>query len=201
MKYSSRFFLYAPLALFLGLAAWAMGYWWVVAGALDKKLTALNGHEAFPGVTMSYASKTISGFPFNIDIVFTNLKFSGAGAHGPLSWSTENFALHRLTYGRAQDIYEAAGNQVLEWTDKGGKAHVFQFLPGSLHASAIADARGLAQVRSRHDCDGRQGRGRRALPGRAGAISFAPRSQGARPGPDGQRRQREEQKHPGSESA
>src|SRR5579862_4312939 len=121
--------------MFLALAAWAMSYWWVVAGALDKKLTALNGHEAFPGVTMSYATKTISGFPFNIDVVFTGLKFSGAGAHGPISWSSENFALHRLTYGRAQDIYEAAGNQILIWTDASGKIHAFHFLPGALHAS------------------------------------------------------------------
>jgi hypothetical protein len=145
MKYSSRFFLYAPLTLFLCLAAWAMGYWWVVAGALDKKLDRLNGHEAFPGVTMSYASKTISGFPFNIDVVFTGLKFFGGGAHGPVAWSTERFALHRLTYGRAQDIYEAAGHQSVSWTDKNGRAHAFRFLPGSLHASAITDARGLAR--------------------------------------------------------
>ena len=109
LKYSSRFWLYAPLMVFLGIAAWAMGHWWVVASALDRKLTALNGHEAMPGVTVSYASKTISGFPFNIDIVFTGLKIAGAGPHGPFAWSTERFALHRLTYGRAQDIYEAAG--------------------------------------------------------------------------------------------
>src|SRR5581483_1864200 len=74
MNYSHRFWLYAPLCMFLGLAAWAMGYWWVVASAFDKKLTALNGHEAVPGITVSYASKTISGFPFNIDVVFTGLK-------------------------------------------------------------------------------------------------------------------------------
>ena len=145
MKYSSRFFLYAPLLVFLGFAAWAMAYWWSLTGALDKKLTALNGHEALPGITMSYASKTISGFPFNIDVVFTGLKFSGAGAHGPVAWTTESFALHRLTYGRAQDIYEAAGHQSLSWTDSNGKAHAFHFLPGSLRASSITDARGLAR--------------------------------------------------------
>ena len=145
MRYSSRFFLYAPLLAFLGLSAWAMAYWWMLAGALDKKLTALNGHEALPGITISYTSKTISGFPFNIDVVFTGLKFSGAGAHGPISWSTDNFALHRLTYGRPQDIYEAAGQQSFSWTDKEGGQHAFHFLPGSLRASSVTDAKGLVR--------------------------------------------------------
>src|SRR6185437_10251194 len=110
MNYSSRFWLYAPLALFLALAAWAMIYWWVVARAFDDKLNAVNGHDAVPGISISYTGKTISGFPFNVDVVFTGLKISGAGAHGPFAWSSEKFALHRLTYGRAQDIYEAAGD-------------------------------------------------------------------------------------------
>ena len=34
MKYSSRFWLYAPLALFLAPGRLAMGHWWMVAGAL-----------------------------------------------------------------------------------------------------------------------------------------------------------------------
>ena len=150
MSYSSRFWLYAPLMMFLALAAWAMGYWWVVAGAFDKRLTALNNHEAVPGITLSYTSKTISGFPFNIDVVFTGFKIAGSGAHGPFAWQTEQFALHRLTYGRTQDIYEAAGGQTLSWTDGAGRAHSITFLPGTLHASAVIDAKGLA----RFDLDG-----------------------------------------------
>jgi hypothetical protein len=145
MKYSSRFFLYAPLIAFLALAGWAMAHWWVVAGALDKKLTALNDHEAVPGITLHYTAKTISGFPFNIDVVFRGLRISGAGAHGPFAWQSERFALHRLTYGRAQDIYEAAGNQALRWTDAQGQSHALNFLPATLHASAITDARGLVR--------------------------------------------------------
>ena len=131
--------------MFLGLAAWAMGYWWVMASAFDKKLTALNGHEAVPGITMSYTSKTISGFPFNIDVVFTGFKIAGSGAHGPFVWQSEKFALHRLTYGRTQDIYEAAGGQILSWTDHAGHAHDITFLPGTLHASAVTDSQGLAR--------------------------------------------------------
>jgi hypothetical protein len=143
MNFSSRFWLFAPLAMFFAIAGWAMVHWWVVADAFDKKLTALNGHEALPGISVSYAGKTISGFPFNIDVVFTGFTVEGQGAHGPFRWTTENFALHRLTYGRTQDIYEAAGNQTLIWTDGRGKNHQLTFLPGSLRASAIIDGRGL----------------------------------------------------------
>jgi hypothetical protein len=145
MKYSSRFFLYAPLALFLALAAWVMIYWWIVAGALDKKLTALNGHEALPGVTVSWRAKTITGFPFNLDIAFTGLKVAGQAAHGPFGWTSEKLVLHRLTYGRDQDIYEAAGRQTFAWTDGAGANHSADFLPGTLRASSITDARGLAR--------------------------------------------------------
>src|SRR5471032_112317 len=121
MKYSSRFWLFAPLVLFFALAAWAIAHWWVLASALDRKLTALNGHEAAPGITLSYASKTISGFPFNIDVVFTDFVAEGQGAHGPFRWTSDKVALHRLTFGRIQDLYEAAGNQTLSWTDARGK--------------------------------------------------------------------------------
>ena len=145
MNYSHRFWLYAPLGVFLALAAAAMGYWWVLAGRLEKKLDALNGHQAIPGITVSFTGRRVSGFPFNLDVVFTGFAVSGMGAHGPLNWQSQNFALHALTYGRAQQIYEAAGQQALSWTDAFGKAHHITFLPGSLRASAILDAKGLAR--------------------------------------------------------
>jgi hypothetical protein len=143
MNYSSRFWLYAPLALFLGLAGWAMAYWWVVATALDRKLNALNGHEAIPGITLSYSTKTISGFPFNIDVVFTGFKVEGAGAHGPFAWHSERFALHALTYGAIRQIYEMAGQQSLSWQDGSGKLHHITFLPATMRASADLNAKGL----------------------------------------------------------
>jgi hypothetical protein len=143
VSYSSRFWLFAPINIFLALAAVAMAHWWVVAGNVEQELDAMNGHEAAPGITLSFATKSVSGFPFNLDIVFTDFAIAGQGAHGPFRWTTENFALHRLTYGRIQDIYEAAGKQTLSWTDGGGIQHGLNFLPGSMRASAIADTRGL----------------------------------------------------------
>ncbi|HEY4944438.1 MAG TPA: DUF2125 domain-containing protein [Rhizomicrobium sp.] len=149
MKYSSRFFLYAPLALFLGLAAAAGALWWRAADALSSRLDALNGHEAMPGVTLHFASKRVSGFPFNLDVVFQDLRLTIATPHGPSSWRSQNFALHALTYGREQMIFEAAGRQLLTWTDLKGGAHALPFEVGELHASAIVGARGL----SRFDLD------------------------------------------------
>lgn len=145
MKYSSRFWLYAPLTLFLGLAAWAMGHWWILAKDADKKLTAMNGHQAIPGVTLSWASQTISGFPFRVDVVLTDLLVLAEGPRGPLIWHSDRFALHALTYGRTQDIFEAAGPQTLVWTDADNRRHQLSFLPASLRASTIADEKGLTR--------------------------------------------------------
>lgn len=145
MRYSSRFFLYAPIALFLALATFTMVHWWNVAGALDKKLAATKGREAVPGVTLDWSKVTVSGFPFRLDTTFDGLVVKGAGAHGPFTWTAEHFAVHALTYGAQKDVFEAAGNQHLAWTDAAGDAHVLDFIPGSLRASAVRDARGLAR--------------------------------------------------------
>jgi hypothetical protein len=149
MSYSSRFWLYAPLALFLGLAFWAMGHWWLAAKALDQKLLALNGHQAVPGVRVSWSKQTVSGFPFRLDVVFENLSVRAEAPRGPLVWHSDHFALHSLTYGRTQDVFEAAGQQTLSWTDADGVGHQLTFLPATLHASVIADGRGV----SRFDLD------------------------------------------------
>jgi hypothetical protein len=143
VNYSSRFWLFAPLALLFALALLAMGHWWIVADGVERKLDRINGHEALPGITISYAGRTVSGFPFNLDIVFTGFAVAGEGAHGPFRWTSEKFALHRLTYGPDQDIYEAAGNQSLSWTDGGRSPHAVNFLPGALRASAVSDGQGL----------------------------------------------------------
>ena len=145
MSYSSRFWLYAPFALVLALAAWVMGHWWYSANALEKKLTAAKGTSVVPGITVDWTSVTMGGFPFRIDASFTGLRISGVAAHGPFAWRTEKFAMHALAYGRSRTVYEAAGPQQLAWTDPSGKARKLDFIPGSLHASSIIDARGLAR--------------------------------------------------------
>jgi hypothetical protein len=145
-KYSSRFWLYAPISAFLLLAAAAMIHWWVLAQAFEKKLAALKGHEAIPGVTLDWSSVAVGGFPFRLDADFTNLHIQGAGARGPFGWASEKFALHTLTYGRRQIVYEAAGRQTLNWTAASGNAHSISFLPGTMRGSSIQDAKGLSRL-------------------------------------------------------
>ena len=149
MRYSSRFFLYAPLLLLLTLAGFVMAHWWRAAGTLEEKLKAMKGREAVPGVALDWGSATVSGFPFRLDVTFRGFSVKGAGAHGPFAWSADRFAIHALTYGAQKDVFEAAGNQHLAWTDAGGNGHALDFLPGSLRASAVRDDRGL----SRFDVD------------------------------------------------
>ena len=142
-KYSSRFWLYAPISLFLLLAIAVMAYWRMAAGAFEQKLAALKGHEAFPGVTIDWNSVAVGGFPFRLDADFTGLRVQGAGAHGPFAWSSEEFALHALTYGRRQLVYEAAGKQDVRWTWSNGKEQHAAFLPATMRGSSILDKKGL----------------------------------------------------------
>jgi hypothetical protein len=144
MSYSSRFWLYAPLCLLLALGGWVSWHWWTVAAAFDRKLDSLKGREAMPGIVIGWQSKTLSGFPFRLDAVFTGLSVKGAGGHGPFEWHSEKFALHALTYEAAKSVFEAAGEQKLAWTGADGAAHSIAFLPGSLHASSVVGHSGLA---------------------------------------------------------
>ncbi len=145
MKYSSRFFLYAPVAAFALLFAGVCVNWLVSSRALSQKLDALNGHEIMPGVTLSYSQKEMAGFPFRLDAVFKNLEITVVTANGPAGWRSENFAFHTLSYGKPQQVFEAAGKQTINWTDDKGTAKSLEFVPGSLRASAIEDAGGLVR--------------------------------------------------------
>jgi len=149
MNYSSRFFLYAPFALLLAIAAVVGMQWWFAADALGKQLDAMNAREAMPGVTIRFAARSIGGFPFNLDAVFRDFRVTVATPHGPARWRAEHFALHALTYGRDETIFEAAGKQSLGWTDMKGRVHELPFETGSLHASAIESVGAL----SRFDLD------------------------------------------------
>lgn len=146
LRYSSRFWLYAPITAFALLAAAVMIHWWIAAGAFEKKLAAMKGHEAVPGITLDWSSVAVGGFPFRMEATFTNFSARGAGARGPFVWKSPEFALHALTYGRATTVYEAAGPQHLEWVAGDGKPHSADFLPGTLRGSSVADRRGLVQA-------------------------------------------------------
>lgn len=143
LRYSSRFWLYAPSALFALLAAAVMIHWWMLAGPFEKKLAALKGRETIPGITLDWDKAEVGGFPFRLDATFQNLRIAGAGAHGPFSWRSEEFAMHSLTYGRSQDVYQAAGRQQISWTDSNGGARAAAFQAGSMRGSSILGRQGL----------------------------------------------------------
>ena len=138
MNYSHRFFLYAPVAAIVALAAAVSIYWFVVAHDFSKRLEALNGHNIAPGISFHYDSKSIGGFPFRVDAVLQNMRITINAPHGPAVWQTEHFALHMLDYGRLQLVLEAAGKQALIWHDAKGETRSIAFTPALLRASAIA---------------------------------------------------------------
>ncbi|HEY3777403.1 MAG TPA: DUF2125 domain-containing protein [Rhizomicrobium sp.] len=167
MRYSSRLFLYAPLIVLVMLTIAASAHWQSVAGGLESWLRRSNGHEIAPGVTLRFASESVGGFPFNVDAVLTDVTIGVRTAFGPARWHTERFALHELTFGRAQQIYEAAGSQTLSWIDAEHVPHHFAFVPGSLQASAISSQARLV----RFDLD-INGIGSRALSGARAQLHF-----------------------------
>ena len=149
MNYSHRFFLYGPVGLFAILLLGLMGYWWLASTAASHKLDAINGHEIAPGIKVSFAQKTMSGFPFRVDSELDGLRVEIAGTRGPIIWTAERFAMHALTYARTQYVLEAAGTQTLTWHGESGAVHTYRFLPGLLRASALAHDNEL----SRFDLD------------------------------------------------
>src|ERR1700690_4237840 len=97
-----------------------MAYWWFAAAAFEKRLDAENAREIAPGIRLHFASKQIARFPFRIDALLDGLEIDVTTSYGRLTWQSEHFALHMLTYARSRQIFEAAGNQSLSWTDANG---------------------------------------------------------------------------------
>jgi hypothetical protein len=133
----NRLFIYGPFVLFVLLATGLSVRWWYVADDFSRTLDKANGRQIAPGVTLHFGSKRIAGFPFRLDAVFKGFSIEVATPHGPSRWQSDDFALHRLTYGRGQMIFEAAGRQTLRWTRNDGSSRSLALSVGSIHASAI----------------------------------------------------------------
>jgi hypothetical protein len=145
MRYSHRFFLYAPFGLLLLLATIVMVYWRFAAVSFDSWLSRSGGHEIMPGVRFSYASKSMQGFPFRLDSLIDALSLEIQTSSQPLVWRTQHFAMHMLDYDRGHQVFEADGTQIVSWTDAAGSRHEVTFVPGTLRASAIGSAGGLVR--------------------------------------------------------
>ena len=98
---------------------------------------------------MSCAAKTISGFPFRIDVVFTGLP-CGAGRRTAVRLDTAKIRPACASpMAATQDIFEAAGQQT--WSGPMRRRQGTAFLPaGSLRASTIADDTRPYPLRSRY---------------------------------------------------
>lgn len=145
MSLTNRFFIYAPFALFVALVALVSLRWWLEADAFAKRLDGINGRTIAPGITLHFAGKRVGGFPFRLDATLNGLKIRVDTPHGPSQWQSENFALHRLTYGARRTLFEAAGHQRLSWTSEDGTRHELPFETGSMRASVIEDEQGPAR--------------------------------------------------------
>jgi hypothetical protein len=143
MKYSSRFFLYAPLCVFLLLLAIAGIHWWIDASELARWLDARNGREIMPGVTLNFSARHITGFPFSLDTEMHDVTVSVATGKGTISWQSEKLALHGLAYGRDETIFEAAGHQSLRWAPATDASGNLNFAVAALRASAIREHQAL----------------------------------------------------------
>jgi len=139
MRYSSRFFLYAPFSTLVILAVLVGVQWWREAGAWSKQIDALNGREIAPGITLHFTKRQISGFPFRVDTTFKDFRISFAGPRA-FEWHAEDFALHRLSYSSGKTVFEAGGKQTFSWIGSDSKPAEFTFLPGSVRADAITNS-------------------------------------------------------------
>ncbi|HVZ69184.1 MAG TPA: DUF2125 domain-containing protein [Rhizomicrobium sp.] len=144
MRYSSRFFLYAPFSILVILALLVSVQWWREAHAWSQKIDALNGREIAPGIVLHFSKRQLSGFPFRVDTTFKNFRISFAGPRA-FKWQAEDFALHRLSYGSGKTVFEAGGRQSFSWIGRDGKQAEFAFLPGSVRADAITSDGRLAR--------------------------------------------------------
>ena len=139
MRYSHRFFLYAPVAVLLLLGLAASLYWLSAYQRFTTALARLNGHEVVPGVRLSYAAAETGGFPFRLDAVLKDVRLQVQTSDGPVSWTSQHFALHSLDYGDMHLLLEAAGRQRLSWHDRNGTRYRLGFTPGLLRASVLGD--------------------------------------------------------------
>jgi hypothetical protein len=139
MRYSHRFFLYAPVVALLLLGLAASLYWLSAYQRFTTALTRLNGRQVIPGVRLSYEKVETGGFPFRLDAVLKNVRLQLQTSHGPMSWTSQHFALHSLDYGDMHVLLEAAGSQRLSWHDRNGIPHQLGFTPGLLRASVLGD--------------------------------------------------------------
>ncbi len=136
-SYSHRYFIYGPFAAFLAIVIGYSAYWKIEADDFATKLGAANQHDVIPGLHFAFAEKSVGGYPFRFDVVLSGVTFSVKGTHGETAWRAEKLAIHALSYGGSQYLFEAAGLQSFAYPGAGVPAQVFYVTPGTARASAL----------------------------------------------------------------
>jgi hypothetical protein len=139
MSYSNRVFFYGPVVLLLLVIVLYSVFWRVQADTLAARLDRANGGEIIPGVVFAFAEKSMSGFPFRLDVVLSGVTFSHPTPEGETAWRSEKLALHRQAYDQKRFIFEADGLQSFAFPPvmPGTVPRVFFLTPGIARASAI----------------------------------------------------------------
>jgi hypothetical protein len=138
MSYSNRIFMYGPVALLLTIVILYSVFWRVQAETLAARLDRANGGELIPGVSFSFAQKTVGGFPFRLDVLLSGVSFGYHNGGAELEWRSDRIALHRLAYGPGQFIFEADGIQSFTWTaGQDSRPATVSLMPETARASAI----------------------------------------------------------------
>jgi hypothetical protein len=147
MSYSSRIFIYGPVGLLLLIIVLYSVFWRVQADTLSARLDRANGGEVIPGITFTFAGKTVGGYPFRLDAVLSGVAFSHQGAEGETAWRTEELALHALSYNLDRYIFEVTGLQSFARPPlkPGSVPRVIYVTPATARASAILNNGRLAR--------------------------------------------------------
>jgi hypothetical protein len=147
MSYSNRIFMYGPVALLLTIAILYSVFWRVQADTLAARLNRANGGELIPGVSFSFAQKTVGGFPFRLDVLLSGVSFGYHSGGAELDWRSDRIAMHRLSYNSGQFIFEADGMQSFTWTaGQDSRPITVSLMPDTARASAILSAGRLVRV-------------------------------------------------------
>src|SRR5215468_11499069 len=105
MSYSNRIFFYGPVVLLLLIVVLYSVFWRVQADTLAAKLDRANGGEVVPGVVFAFAEKSVTGYPFRLDVVLSGVTFAHRAPEGEMAWRTEKLAIHFLSYNHERYIF------------------------------------------------------------------------------------------------
>src|SRR5215468_4219574 len=147
MSYSNRIWFYGPVVLLLLVIVLYSVFWRVQADTLAARLDRANGGEIIPGVVFAFAEKSMSGYPFRLDVVLSGVTFSHRAPEGETAWRSEKLALHAQAYDQNRFIFEADGLQSIAFPPvmPGTVPRVFFLTPGIARASAILTQGKLAR--------------------------------------------------------